>query len=305
MRKRVVALAVLALGTLAALGVFFFGVVRDISSPPRRVPAAEVAREAPKPIVRIGVISRFEPTVIYQGYQPIMDYLSSAGPYTFELKLGSSYRQTVEDLVNGRVAAAFLGTFIYTEAHEKFGVVPILKPLNERYEPTFHVVVIARADSPIASIADLRGKTLALPSPESFSGNWMTEVAFARYGLSRGELRAIQYFEHHHTVVFQVLRGSFDAGVVKDRVAAEYQGRGIKAIASSEPIPGSPVVVAGRADPQVTAFLIRALLAVDPRRAEYADTVRNWDQEFTHGFAVARDQDYNEVRKLMATGGTR
>jgi phosphonate transport system substrate-binding protein len=234
-----------------------------------------------------------------------MDYLTANGPYRFELKLGTTYGETVEDLVAGHVAAAFLGTLIYAEAHERFGIVPILKPLNENYQPTFHVVVIARADSPIASIADLRGRTLALPSPESYSGNWLTAVAFKRHGWSASEFREVRHFEHHYTVVFQVLRGSFDAGVVKDRVAAEYLGRGIKVIARSEAVPGSPLVVAPASDAGVVAFLTRALLAVDPRKPEFRETVRDWDQEFTHGFTVASDDDYAEIRKLVIERGGR
>ena len=305
MRRTAFALSSLAATALVGFGAAFFSYVSDIATfPSASRPVASTTSPA-KPVVRIGVVSRFAPTMIYHGYQPIMDYLTASGPYTFELKVGASYHQTVQDLVAGKVAAAFLGTFIYVAAHDRYGVVPILKPLNERMQPTFQAVLVARDDSPIRSIADLRGKAVALPSPESFSGNWLTTLALGGNGLTVQELRSIRYFEHHHTVIFQVLRGSFDAGVVKDRVAAEYLGRGIKEVARSEPMPGSPIVVAPRADPKVVAFLSAALLAVDPRTPEHAEMLREWDQEFRHGFVRAHDGDYRQVRQLSAAAETR
>jgi phosphonate transport system substrate-binding protein len=291
--------SMLGLALLVAFGAVFFTYVSDIStgSPTSGTEASKA--DLARTVVRIGVVSRFAPTMIYQGYQPIMDYLTASGPYRFELKIGASYRQTVQDLVEGKVAAAFLGTFIYVEAHDRYGVVPILKPLNDQMQPTFQAVLVARADSPIRSISALKGKAVALPSPESFSGNWLTTVALGRNGLTLKDLRNVRYFEHHHTVVFQVLRGTFDAGVVKDRVAAEYLDRGIKEVARSEPMPGSPIVVAQTGDPGITAFLSATLLAVDTRRPEHAEMLRDWDQEFRHGFVRAHDEDYGQVRQLL------
>lgn len=305
LRKIVPGFALLAAALVVAFGIALFAYVSDISEPSFLYGPGAPPPEHAKPIVRIGVVSRFAPTMIYQGYQPIVDYLTASGPYAFELKVGSSYHQTVQDLVAGKVAAAFIGTFIYVAAHDRYGVIPILKPVNDRMQPTFQAVLVVRDDSPIRSIADLRGKTVALPSPESFSGNWLTAVALGRNGLVLGDLRAVRYFEHHHTVISQVLRGASDAGVVKDRVAAEYVGRGIREIARSEAMPGSPIVVVPSADPRLTAFLSTALLAVNPRQPECAEMLRDWDQEFRQGFVPAHDEDYRQVRTFSGAGKQR
>lgn len=300
LRTAVLSLALVVAVALVGFGVVFLAYVRDIATRPSPQVSVPAAARPAKPVVRIGVVSRFAPTMIYHGYQPIMDYLTAAGPYVFELRVGASYQQTVQDLVEGKVAAAFLGTFIYVAAHDRYGVVPILEPLNDRMQPTFQAVLVVRDDSPIRSIADLKGKAVALPSPESFSGNWLTMLALGAHGLTLQDLRAVRYFEHHHTVIFQVLRGACDAGVVKDRVAAEYVGRGIREVERSETMPGSPIVVAPAADPKVVAFLSDTLLAVDPRKPEHAEMLRQWDQEFRHGFVPAHDDDYRQLRRLSS-----
>ncbi len=289
---------------LCVAAFFFLSFLEDISTPAAAVvPAVTAPARGGKPTVFIGVVSRYAPTMIYQGYQPVMDYLTAVTPYRFELRIGNSYTQTVEDLVAGRVAAAFLGTLIYLEAHRKYAVVPILKPLNEEGKPFSRIVVITREDSPVATLSDLRGRTLAVPSPESFSATWLKHLALRQVDLSSDDLRAIRSFDHHYTVVFQVLRGAFDAGVVRERVATEYLARGLRIIARSEPVPASPIVVRRNNDPAVTAAIEDALLSLGRSSPARRPAVTNWDPEFTHGFVLARDEDYQPFRVQLSRAG--
>jgi phosphonate transport system substrate-binding protein len=119
-------------------------------------------------------------------------------------------------------------------------------------------------------------------------------------GPAKFPLQKVQHFEHHHTVVYQVLRGNFDAGVVRESVAEEYEGKGITVVARAHPVPGSPIVVAKQHDPAVVEAFTKALLAVDPRKPEFADRVANWDVEFRHGFAQASDRDYDRLQAVLA-----
>jgi len=306
MRRTILAGLVAATALLSAAGYVFLRHLEDISTPAAGArPEAPAALGAGKPTVFVGVVSRYNPTMIYQGYQPIMDYLTSVTPYRFELRLGNSYAQTVEDLVAGRVAAAFLGSLIYLDAHSRYAVVPVLKPLNEHGQPFFRTVVITRDDSPVAALSDLRGRSLALPSLESFSAAWLTHFALGRVGLRPEDLKLVRSFDHHYTVVFQVLRGAFDAGVVRERVATEYLSKGIRIIARSDPLPASPIVVRHDHDPAITSALRDALLALDPSSPAGRATVAKWDPEFTHGFVAARDEDYQPLRALLARAGLR
>jgi len=201
--------------------------------------------------------------------------------------------------VRGEVAAAFLGTYIYVRAHQQFLVRPILKPLNENGEPFSRSVLITRTESPIRAIRDLRGKRVALPSQDSFSGNWLPLAEFPRAGFASKDLPVVRHFSHHQSVVYQVLKGSFDAGVVKERVAREFGDRNLRIVSSSSPIPGSPLVVKRDCDTAIVQSLQGALLAIDVRTPAGRERVRQWDQEFRYGFVVATDEDYDEVRALL------
>jgi len=161
---------------------------------------AKVFTDSNKPVVYFGVISRYSPNIIYEGYQPLMDFLTANTPYRFELRLSSSYQETVRQLVDGEVSAAFLGSYIYLKARKEFGIKALLKPLNENGEPNFQSVLITKNDSEIFSVSDLKNKKLALPSKQSFSGNWLTLYEMSKFNLTLTDLDSIHHFAHHHTV---------------------------------------------------------------------------------------------------------
>lgn len=286
---------------IAAVTIYGYFAITDITTEPKNAnfEPEQKPDSVTKKIIYFGVISRFSPNLIYQGYQPIMNYLSENTNYHFELKLSNSYDETIQQLAKDEVQAAFLGTYIYLTARKKYPLKCILKPLNNQFEPYFHSVIVTRSDSPFQSISDIKGKRLALPSPLSFSGNWLLRYEFKKYGLNISDLDSIYYFDHHHTVIYQVLRNNFDVGVVKDRVAYEFIDKGIRFLASSEPIPGSPIVINSNLDPAIAEAIQSALLKIDIRKQEFQNIVKNWDPEFAYGFTVAQDEDYNHVESII------
>lgn len=286
----------------AALTLLIYHTIVDISSPAVSINLPKHQfQPIKKDTVYVGVISRFSPNLIYEGYQPILDYLTATTDYYFILRLSNSYEETIVQLDRNEIQAAFLGTFLYIQARKSHPIKCILKPLNSRFEPYFHSVLVARADSPISSIVDLKGKRLALPSPLSFSGNWLLKYELKKNGLQPSDLDSIHYFDFHHTVIYQVLQGNFDAGAVKDRVAEEFFNKGIRVVAKSEPIPGSPIIVRSDLDAPIVAAIKKALLKVDIRKTEYQQLVKTWDPEFAFGFAEAVDADYDCMETLAQT----
>jgi phosphonate transport system substrate-binding protein len=306
-RIRAASLLFLILAALAGASLVLYSWTTDITENFPRPPHDPAGRpDRTRQVLYVGVVSRYPPPVIYHGYQPIMDYLTERTPYRFELRPAGSYQEAVDMLVRGETVAAFLGTYIYVRAHERSGVHAILKPLNENGEPLSRSVLITRSGSPIRTVKDLARKRLALPSQDSFSGNWLPLAEFPRAGFTAATMPQIRHFSHHHSVVYQVLRGTFDAGVVKERVAREFANRDIRIVLSSSPIPGSPLVVGKECDTAVVRNIQNALLTIDVRRETDRELVSQWDQEFRYGFAPATEQDFDAIRGVLhAQGGRR
>lgn len=298
MRKKylTVIISTLLIGIL--ITIFFYEYAVNIYTIiPNDNTTSENTNHTKKPVHYVGVISRYPPNIIFNGYQPIIDYLNQNEKFHFELKLSTSYRETVDQLKDGSVSIAFFGSLLYINAHKQYGIVPVLKPLNEDFKPFFRSVLFTRNNSGVNSIADIMGKKIALPSEESFSGNWLIKHELKKVGFSEKDIAEIRNFPYHQNVIFQVTNGNYDIGVVKDKVFNDYKNRNLKVVAYSEPVPGSPIVTAKDYDPEVIETIKSLLLKIDLSKPNYKELVKNWDQEFIYGFVEANDSDYDLIRK--------
>ena len=254
---------------------------------------------AEKPLIRFGVIPRYNPLVMYKRYQPIMDYLTTETPYRFELKISKDYPEAVRFLRQGVTQVSSLGDVTFAEANSQYAAIPILKPLNKDGIPFYRSAIIVRADSPLKNIKELRGKTMALGSIHSTSGNLIPRYMLWDNGIRMRDLRSYTNLQHHDAVAKAILKGQFDAGAVKDVVAEKYQSRGLRVIAWSAPLPAVPLVVRKDTPPEVVTALTQALLRLDRTNPAHRAIMKNWDDEFKNGFAPARREDYVGIFRMI------
>ena len=297
--KRIL-LPILLVILVALVGVTNYLVLEDLTdistnSTPLPTGPATGNDLSDRPLVRIGVVSRFAPNVIYAGYQPIMDYLNHEGTRRYELQLSTSYQDAVNRLRDGMVEASFLGAWIFGHLESDEDLLSIAAPLNENGRSEFHAVLVTREDSDLTSTSQLAGLKVALPSPQSWSGNWLQTNGLSDVGLSVADLDSIHHFDHHQTVVWQILRGNFDAGVVKESVAAEYRNEGLRTVAVSQAIPGPPLVGRRGVDPDILVEISRLLLALDPDLPADHRVLESWTHEFSFGFTAVDRRHYQDA----------
>ncbi len=295
-RKNILAVSAMLIG-LVAISVLVLVDLTDIETHRGRLPSTATmpAGEDPRPVERIGVVSRFAPNVTFGGYQPIMDYLNRHASRRYELELSTSYLDAVDDLREGEVTASFLGAWIFGHLYSDLDLVPLAAPLNSRGKSEFRAILVTRPDAGIASVADLRGRKVALPSPQSWSGNWLQVAALPAAGMSAADLDSIHHFDHHQTVVWEVLQGNFDAGVVKESVAERFRSEGLVYALRSSPIPGPPLVGRGSGPHAALDEITELLLALDADDPADREVLDSWSSEFAHGFTRVAASRYRDA----------
>ncbi len=262
------------------------------------VSAEAASTPSDKEEIRLGVISFYNPRVMYMKYQPFIDFMNRKTPCRWELKLARNYEETIRNLRDGKIDIAYLCPMTYIRALHQFKGRCIAK-LRTQGIPYFRSMIIVRDDSTILKLEDLRGRSFAFGSEESTSGHLMPRKILKDHGIGVQDFKHYQYLYHHDEVAKAVLRGQVDAGGVRDLTAEKYRPQGLRVLAVSEPIPNFPVVVRQDMNPRLADMIQKVLLTLNPEDPADADIMNSWDEELRDGFMEAKDEEYEVTRKVM------
>ncbi len=252
-----------------------------------------------KEVIPFGLCSKYNPRIMYQLYQPFVDYLSKNTPYQFEISLSKTYEETIARFGQRNFTLASCGPVPYIKAREKYNVRPILRALSKGGKTTYHGIIIVRQDSPIQKIVDLKGKSFAFAQEWSTAGHILPQYHLAKAKVRLEDLKSYTFLRHHDSVVQGILKRQIDAGAVKDIVAYHYQSQGIKFILVTDPTPTVPIVVRNDTPKGIVESVRAALLKLNPDNPIDQKVMSLWDEEFKYGFTEASDSDYDPIRKIL------
>jgi len=249
--------------------------------------------------VYFGITPTDNPRIMYEKFQPLLDYLSSETPYSYELVLKKNYEETVAALASGETDVALLGPLTYLEARARCGAACILKPRGADGRALYKSVIVKRKGNPLPGLSGLKGETVAFASSKSTSGNLLPRLLLADAGIHLNDLKGYANFDFHDSVVKAVLKGQYAAGAVRESVARKYVKLGIEVIAESAEIPMGPLVVGPGVPPAVTEAVKKALLKLNPSDPAGQKVLKRLDEDFRNGFTEASDGDYEGVRSRI------
>ncbi len=251
-----------------------------------------------KPVVYFGIYQRYRPDKMYERFQPLMDYLSSATPYQFELKICLNDKDGLKLLAENKIQVAILEDAGTMQAIIRYGAVPVVRPLNKLGSATRRSVIIVPKQSRIGTMHDLNGKRIALGKYHSETENLLPRSMLAETGV---KLATLTNLSNRQAVLNAVLRGDFDAGSVEDEDVDRLNNKGFRIIATSRPVPSDPIVVANGVDPVVVSSVAKALLKLDCANPAQQKQIKIWDDEFRYGYSAASISDYRTMARQYRT----
>ncbi|WP_160000691.1 phosphate/phosphite/phosphonate ABC transporter substrate-binding protein, partial [Roseomonas sp. 18066] len=233
---------------------------------------------------------------------------------TFKLPVklypASDYAGALQAFSAKQVELASLGSSAYAGAwlDTKGGVEPLVVPIQEDGTTGYLAVMVARADSGIAALDDMRGKSLAWADPNSASGYLIPRAALRRQGVDTERYFSRTGFAGgHEQAVVAVLQKQYDACCTwasgQGEEAAGFSRGNLRAMVEkgmlkmgeirlvwrSQPIVTGPITV--RSDlPAALKEDLRAFFLALP--AAYPDIYRQISRGEGAGYAVARHEDY-------------
>ncbi|HVT54855.1 MAG TPA: phosphate/phosphite/phosphonate ABC transporter substrate-binding protein [Xanthobacteraceae bacterium] len=266
------------------------------------VPALAQANDPTKTgTLRIGFIPAEDSRAMVRQSQAILDIVAKQTGLKVEAFVGSDYNGTIEALRNGHVDVALLGPFSYVLATtqapvEAFAVTVIAKTMR----PSYKSIIIARKDSPINSINDLKGHTYAFVDPGSTSGYMVPAAAFKKLGITpEKDFKQVMYSGGHDATIVAVGEGKVEAGSVADRIFERGCAKGladcskIKTIWSSPDIWNDPVLYRKNLPEDLKKKIREAFYSVKNLPFGEMGTVARFDP--------IKDSDYDALRDIAKT----
>jgi len=242
----------------------------------------------------LGSVAMDVPAEMVKRLSPLAKYLSDKTGIALKFRASPNLASAVDDLGAGQTQIAYMTPVAYLEAHEKYGVIPLVSPLTNGKD-SFNLMIVVKKESPIKSVQELRGKKFALGDEKAL----LQRAVVVGSGIKLEELGSHAFLNHYDNIAKAVLHGDFDAGILKDSIAEKFEAQGLRVIYTSPPLSSYLFAINRKVPPEVIIKLRNAFLALKPNTPENKMILSVLDQSYT-GFTPVEDKDYNTIRKLIA-----
>jgi len=168
-------------------------------------------------VAHIGVLAYRGAETTVEAWQPLASYLSTAVEgWRFEI-VPVTLVSAPEALKSGRLEFLVTNPGHYVSLAAEFGLSPLVTREKAGGLMHFGVAIIALSGQGIATLEDLRGKTVAAVSPEAFGGFQLGWQAFMAQGIDPfTDLETIKFMGFPHDKIIEaVRRGDVDAGIIR------------------------------------------------------------------------------------------
>lgn len=159
------------------------------------------------------VVPQFEPRKLFAVWRPILDQVARRTGLTLSLEATLSIPEFETALAGGRFDFVYANPYhVFRERHRQ-GYLPIV-----RDDVPLHGLVVVKKDSPIRSVGELDGKTLAVPSPNAIGASLLVRADLLR---NHGVRVQMVNTKTHSSAYLHVATGLAAAGGGVDKTLGE------------------------------------------------------------------------------------
>src|ERR687887_1887496 len=225
-------------------------------------------------VLRVSAIPDEAPTELQRKFTPLGAYLEKQLGIPVKFVPVTDYAATVEGLAGGHLDLVWYGGFTFVQARRRTGnAIPLVQRAEDAH---FHSKIIARADSGIETLADLKGKTFAFGSVSSTSGHLMPRHFLRLAGIDPDrDFARYSFSGAHDATVKWVEAGKVDAGALNESVwdklveAKKVDLSKVKVVYTTPDFYDYNWTVRGDLDPALREKIKQAFLALDAAKPEH------------------------------------
>jgi phosphonate transport system substrate-binding protein len=241
--------------------------------------ATTTTNVCPNGQVRFGVEPYDSGAKFTAAYQALTSALAANLHCPVHLFVTQNYTAEVEAMRAGKLDVAEFGPLGYLFAHSMADAQPVAAFGLANGKPvTYTAALWVPKSSPIHTVAQLKGHTIAFADPASTSGNLFPRYAIIHAGLNPDKDVKIEFAGSHTASMLALVNGKVDAAEVNSQqeavgeAAHQFDPSKFRRIWVSEPIINDPITVYGQLPAAFKSALKTALLALTPSQLTLVDT---------------------------------
>lgn len=244
--------------------------------------------------LRVALLPDENAATLIQNAQPLKDYLAKTLDRKIEIIVTTDYSSMIEAMRFGRIEIGYFGGFSYVLAKSKAPEIEAFAVGVEKGKPTYNSILIATADGPVKSLADIKGNPFGFGDQASTSSHLAPRAYLVKNGLVGDTDYKVVHLGTHDGVARAVQNGQIPAGALSEQIYRALVARGtideskLIQIGLSDPIPNYPLTMQGYLAPELKEKIREAFL--DLKDPEILQSFR------VEGFAETDDAAYDVLR---------
>ena len=249
------------------------------------------AADAP---LQMGVFPYLPQSKLQELFEPIAADFEKLFGKKVTLSSRSEYDTFTEALKRQEFDIALIHPFDYPEAHDRHGYLPVARRKEE-----LKGLILVNADSPLKTLQELKGKTIANP-PREAAVSYLTSIALMEAGIDPNKGVRRDYGKSHFSCMQKLLIGEADACGTAHQALLHFE--------KEKQMTSKFRVLHETAPVSHSVFVVHKRMSKKDRDALQA-RILNWpntpegkkiiDAGQFIPFVAATDKDYASVRKIM------
>jgi phosphonate transport system substrate-binding protein len=255
--------------------------------------------------IRFGILPRLSAVEMNTMFSPLADYLSKETGEKVTLVIPKDFTAFAEVVKAGQVDIAFANPLIYVQLKKNANLEPLGLASEPKSGTRFRGIIVARKDSGIEKLQDLKGKKLIFVDKDSAAGYIFQMLLLSKAGLDvQKDFTQLPFAKKHDNVMMAVFNKAADAGGIReddlDKMKDKVDLSQLKIIGYSDYFPNWPLFATPKLAKGAEAKIKAALLKLkpnDPRTEAILGAAK------LNGFVAVSDKDYDELRKAAKVAG--
>lgn len=138
--------------------------------------AACLGEQSSTKVYTFDVVPQHTAAKIYTTWSPLLQRVGQEAGLCFELRVAATIPEFEQKLLKGEPEFVFLNPYHAVLANQKKKYQPLLADS----EDLLTGILVVRADSPIKSLDELKGKNISLPAPNAFAASLLIRAEMAK-----------------------------------------------------------------------------------------------------------------------------